>query len=128
MVQTFKLLDAILNEKTEIDTTRHNVELYFLYPYWTHRKCVGLAFRWSRVRASLAAVRLVICSPHMDLWFVARNTWSSGGTAMWWVVSNGQSTVYRLPVHRNWIYRLWRHCPYLVVVNWNWELPIWVLQ
>ena len=28
----------------------------------------------------------------------------------------------------NWIYRLWRHCPSLVVVDWNLEFPIGLLQ
>ena len=28
----------------------------------------------------------------------------------------------------NWIYRLWRHCTQLAVVDWNWELHIGLLQ
>ena len=36
-----------------------------LYPEWPHRQCIGLAFRRSRVRASLAAANVVIWSPHL---------------------------------------------------------------
>ena len=33
------------------------------YPKWPHRQCVGLAFRRSRVRPSLAAASHAICAP-----------------------------------------------------------------
>ena len=50
-----------------------------IYPEWPHRQCVGLVFRRSRVRGSLSAVSLVICSPAR---IAVCNTWSSGGTAL----------------------------------------------
>ena len=36
-----------------------------VYPEWPHRQCVGLAFRRSRVRASLVAACLAIGAPHL---------------------------------------------------------------
>ena len=37
----------------------------FSYPEWPHRKCVGLAFQWSRVRVSEAAASLAICGQRL---------------------------------------------------------------
>ena len=37
----------------------------FSYPEWPHRKCVGLAFQWSRVRVPEAAASPVICGPRL---------------------------------------------------------------
>ena len=34
-------------------------------PWWTHRQCVGLAFRRSRVLVQLPAASLVICGPNL---------------------------------------------------------------
>ena len=37
-----------------------------LYPEWPQRKCVGLAYSWTRVRAPVAAASLAICIPHLQ--------------------------------------------------------------
>ena len=58
-----------------------------LYPEWPHRQCVGLAFRWSRVRVPVGAASLVILWPAL----APCNMWSSGSTALCRLGSNSQS-------------------------------------
>ena len=52
-------------EKSDLGKKKSEYEDQKSYPEWPHRQCVGVAFRWSRVRVPVAAASLVICGPHL---------------------------------------------------------------
>ena len=85
-------------------------EIFLLYPEYPDRQCVGLAFRRSRVRASLAAVSLVILARAIRL---AHGVLSCVG---WGVMTSQLDLPSLMPLS------------VAAVVNCNWELPIGLLQ
>ena len=68
-----------------------------VYPEWPHRLCVGLAFWGLRVRSSLVAASLVICSPHCTVQYVElRGTAYEGGRGDQLIGSTVSNAIVRI--------------------------------